>query len=234
MSPRVLEPEWLDELAPGDLRAIRSRADLRRVNAAMGNARHIASSLGRQLPGQGPLRMADLGAGDGALSLAVARRLGRSRVRLTLVDRAPAVHGITLDRLRRLGWHASVAASDVFDFLERASQTFDAVFVNLFLHHFDDARLARLLALIAGRSRVFVACEPRRSALALAGSRFLWALGCNDVTRHDAVVSVRAGFTDKELTALWPAEHRSRKWELEERGAAPFGHLFAACAATHS
>ena len=101
-SPRLLEPEWLDELPPGDLRAIRSRADLRRVNAIMGNARCIASAL-KILPAEESLKIADLGCGDGAVSLAVARRLRRPRVRLTLVDRAPVVHGITLERLAALG-----------------------------------------------------------------------------------------------------------------------------------
>lgn len=231
MLPRVRESEWLDELPPGDLRAIRSRADLRRVNAFMGNARYIAAALKRYLPEQAALRVADLGAGDGALSLAVARQLKRPRVRLTLVDRAPVVHGVTLERLDALGWHASIAASDVFDFLARRAEPFDAVVVNLFLHHFDDDALRRLLALAAARTRVFVACEPRRSSLALAGSRLLWALGCNDVTRHDAVVSVRAGFSEKDLTALWPTPGA---WHIEERAAWPFSHLFSACAATRS
>jgi SAM-dependent methyltransferase len=229
--PRVLEPEWLDELPAGDLRAIRSRADLRRVNAVMGNARLIASRLKELLPGDQALHLADLGTGDGALALAVARRLGRPRVRLTLVDRAPVVHGITLEQLSALGWRGTIAAADVFDFLARPGERFDAVFVNLFLHHFDDERLARLLALLAARTRVFVACEPRRSALALTGSRLLWALGCNDVTRHDAVVSVRAGFSADEVTMLWPNDGR---WRIDERAAFPFSHLFAACAATPS
>jgi len=162
--------------------------------------------------------------------LAVARRLSRPRVRLTLVDRAPVVHGVTLERLAALGWHARVAADDVFDFLAR-TEPLDALFVNLFLHHFDDARLARLLAACAARTRLFVACEPRRSGVALAGSRLLWALGCNDVTRHDAAVSVRAGFTGGEIGALWPAR---QGWNVEERAAWPFSHLFIACAATRS
>ena len=51
---------------------------------------------------------------------------------------------------------------------------------NLFLHHFETPRLARLLALVARRTRAFVACEPRRSALALAGARALGVIGCND------------------------------------------------------
>lgn len=230
MSPRVLEPEWLDELPPGDLRAIRSRSDLRRVNAIMGNARCIANVLHNNLPPQEVLHVADLGAGDGSVSLAVARRLSRPRVRLTLVDRAPVVHGVTLERLAALGWHARVAADDVFDFLAR-TEPLDALFVNLFLHHFDDARLARLLAACASRTRLFVACEPRRSGVALAGSRLLWALGCNDVTRHDAAVSVRAGFTGGEIGASWPAR---QGWNVEERAAWPFSHLFIACAATRS
>jgi SAM-dependent methyltransferase len=230
-SLRVLEPEWLDELPPGDVRAIRSRADLRRVNAIMGNARLIAVDLKKKLDQEKPLRIADLGAGDGSVSLAVARRLGRPRVRLTIVDRAPVVHGITLERLHALGWHTTLAAADVFDFLGEAREPFDAIFVNLFLHHFDDERLARLLAAIAARTRLFVACEPRRSALALTGSRLLWALGCNDVTRHDAVVSVRAGFTGSEISRLWPDAGR---WRIEERAAFAFSHLFSACAATPS
>lgn len=231
MSPRVLESEWLDELPPGDLRAIRSRADLRRVNAIMGNARSIAGALAPLLPKQGTLHVADLGAGDGALSLAVANRLQRPRVRLSLVDRSPVVHGVTLERLNALGWRSAIAARDVFDFLERSGERLDAIFVNLFLHHFDDARLRRLLALIASRTRVLVACEPRRSPLALAGSRLLWALGCNDVTRHDAGVSVKAGFSGSEISALWPEPGR---WSIDERAAGPFSHRFAACAATRS
>jgi SAM-dependent methyltransferase len=229
--PRVLEAEWLDELPAGDVRAIRSRADLRRVNAVMGNARYIARSLKEHLPAQASLRVADLGAGDGALALAVARRLGRPRVRLALVDRAPVVRGVTLEQFTALGWRAAIAAADVFDFLVRSRESLDAIFVNLFLHHFDDVRLKRLLALIASRTRVLVACEPRRSRLALAGSRLLWALGCNDVTRHDAVASVRAGFSNSDLTSLWP---KRDGWKLAERPAGPFSHLFIACAATRS
>jgi hypothetical protein len=52
----------------------------------------------------------------------------------------------------------------------------------------------------------------------------LGAIGCNDVTRHDAVASVRAGFRDGQLSALWPAG----PWKLTERGAGLFSHLFVA------
>jgi hypothetical protein len=101
----------------------------------------------------------------------------------------------------------------------------DAVIANLFLHHFENARLAELLRGIARIARVFIAVEPRRSPWALAFSRQLWAIGCNRVTRHDAPVSVRAGFAGNELSRLWPVE---AKWKLEERPAGCFSHLFVA------
>jgi hypothetical protein len=53
----------------------------------------------------------------------------------------------------------------------------------------------------------------------------LWAIGCNAVTRHDATVSVRAGFSGNELSALWPADSG---WQLTERRAGFFSHVFVA------
>jgi hypothetical protein len=53
----------------------------------------------------------------------------------------------------------------------------------------------------------------------------LGLIGANGVTRHDAAVSVRAGFKGGELSALWPANPR---WRLRERRAGLFSHLFLA------
>jgi hypothetical protein len=101
------------------------------------------------------------------------------------------------------------------------------VFANLFVHHFEAERLARLLGGIAGRADAFVCCEPRRSRFALAGSRLLGLLGCNDVTRHDAVVSVHAGFRDDEIGAAWRAAV-ANGWTMSETAAGAFSHLFVA------
>jgi hypothetical protein len=155
---RVLEPEWLDSLPPYDARAQRSRADLRRVNALMGNARHVATALADAN------RIADLGAGDGSFMQCVARRLRRPGVEVTLVDRMA---------LPDLQWEATAVAADVHEFLSRPGPRFDAIVANLFLHHFEPAPLRRLLALAARRTPLFVACEPRRSRLALQASRLL-------------------------------------------------------------
>jgi len=194
LSSRSLEPELLDHLPPDDARAVRSRGDLRRINAIMGNARIIARHLGTAQ------RIADLGGGDGSLLRGLANRRG---LKIINVDR---IHGL-----------------DVFDFLASPGAPLDAIVANLFLHHLDAAGLRRLFALAAARAPLFIACEPRRSRLALAASRLVGLIGANDVTRHDSVVSVRAGFRDRELSAAWPAG-----WQLLERPAWPFSHLFVA------
>ena len=96
---------------------------------------------------------------------------------------------------------------------------------NLFLHHFPEAQLAELLRAAARLARVFIAVEPRRSARVLFFSRLLGLIGCNQVTRHDAPISVRAGFAGHELSRLWPA---GQGWSLQERPAGWFSHLFIA------
>lgn len=221
---RVIEPEWLDELPPADPRAERSRRDLVRVNALMGNARIVSGELRRL---EGIRSIAEIGAGDG-LFLARALRGVRPAAdrRLALVDRHPVVSPATLARFAAMGWQPQATTADVFDWLaDPATPAFDVVVANLFLHHFEAARLAQLLELVSRRAAVFIACEPRRSAFAAAGARLLGVVGCSEVTRHDAVTSVRAGFTGRELAALWPAGGR---WRCVESARGLFSHGFVA------
>ncbi len=217
---RALTPEILDFLAPDDPRAQRSRRDLARINWVMRQSAIMAGALA-QLPE--PKLLADLGGGDGKFLLRVAERLaGRwSGVRVVILDRQNIVSEITRAGFAALGWRCEVLQGDIFETLPRLAP--DIVTANLFLHHFDDAALARLLALVASRSRAFVACEPRRSAFSLLGARLVFALGANDVTRHDAVASVQAGFSDLDLSMLWP---KDRAWICRERGVFPFSQLF--------
>ncbi|HPU57171.1 MAG TPA: hypothetical protein PLH97_12995, partial [Verrucomicrobiota bacterium] len=56
-------------------------------------------------------------------------------------------------------------------------------------------------------------------------SRCVRLAGCGRVTAHDAPVSVRAGFTGRELSALWP---RLPGWQLCEQQVGLFSHLFIA------
>jgi len=223
---RIIEPEWLDELPPDDPRAKWSRCDLRRINAWMRNHAIMAKVLQTAANGQVPRQIVEFGAGDGNLLLRVARRLSPCwrNINITLLDRQKNVTPRTLASFASLGWRAEMVEADVFDWLRTAAEL-DVVVANLVLHHFEDARLRELFHALAGRARLFVAIEPRRAAWPSFCCRWIWAIGCNSVTRHDAIVSVRAGFSGNELSALWPAD---KNWQLTERRTGFFSHLFVA------
>jgi SAM-dependent methyltransferase len=233
--PRVLEPETLDHLAADDPIAQRSRRDLRRVNAFMGARRILARALDRVLAGDGarPLRIVELGCGDGTLMLDVARRRGTRwpEVTLDLLDRQPLVSAETIAGYTRAGWQARAVAADVMDWAGGEDGAhWDVAVANLFLHHFEGAELQRLLAGCARRAGAVVACEPRRSGFALAASHLIFFLGANAVTRRDGVLSVRAGFVGAELSSAWPGDRGA--WKLAEYDDGLFTHCF--CAARRS
>jgi ubiquinone/menaquinone biosynthesis C-methylase UbiE len=222
---RRIEPEILDELPPSDPRAIHSRADLHRLNWLMRHVDILRANAANRLP-HAPKHLVDLGAGDGSMMLALAKKMHRQwpGVCVTLVDRQQTVPPAKLEQFRELGWQAEAVAADVFDWLKSSHRT-DAIFANLFLHHFPDEKLAEMFRLIADRTDLFVSCETRRTAPSFLVARLLWLFGCNAVTRHDAVLSMRSGFTGQELSSLWP---KGDGWSMDERVTIVFTHLFAA------
>ena len=225
MDTRDVQPEILDDLPVDDPRAIQSRRDLEKVNRFMGHTAMVVREL--RAAATPPRLLVELGSGDGTFLLRVARRLRlRSSVRAILVDRRPSLSAATRSGFRTAGWDVDACELDVFDWLRRPRpQTSDVTVVNLLLHHFREKELAELLALAASQPASFIACEPRRSRTARTGASLLRLLGCNDVTLHDADKSVRAGFRDAELSALWPPDPG---WRLNEHRAGLFSHKFVA------
>ena len=220
-------PEILDGLAADDPAAIASRRDLVRINALMFQDR-IMTGLLRKHVRATPRRILEIGAGDGRFMLAVARRLARHwpAVDLVLLDRLDLVSARLRDDFSKLGWHVQTVTADIFEWIATAGdERFDAVTANLFLHHFDDAGLARLFAGLKPLAPLLLATEPRRAGFPHAATRLLWAIGANHVTRHDAAVSVRAGFAGSELSDIWLAGEGT---VIEERHGGLFTHVFAA------
>jgi hypothetical protein len=230
---RRVEPELLDVLAAEDPRAIRSRKDLRRIHRAMATLSIVLRALDRGTAGFIPRKLLELGAGDGSLMLRVARKRADCwpEIDVTLLDRMNLVEPLTREEIRKLGWTPRILALDIFNWLEGHDDSrTDVVFANLFLHHFSSNELARILAGIAARSRVFLCCEPRRSALSLMASHLIGLLGTGSVTRKDAVSSVHAGFRAQELSDLWP---NPQDWVLHEYSAGLFSHCFLAILKEH-
>jgi hypothetical protein len=206
-----------------------SRRDLQRLNHWMGNTRIMARVLRSLNKPPEPMDLVDLGAGDGNFVLQLARRLGPGwRGSLaTLIDREHLLTQRTKHALEELGWQVVVARRDVLDWCRNPADKKLNRFVvtNLFLHHFALSQLTEILQEIARRSLAFIAIEPRRSRVSLTFSKLVGLIGCNDVTRHDAPASVRAGFRGRELSAIWPQDG---PWKRREHAAGLFSHLFVA------
>jgi hypothetical protein len=217
---RIVQPEILDTLPPDDPRALRSRRDLRRVNAWMGNARIMANALKENASGT-PRQITELGAGDGNCLLQFAKKINWKTVNATLLDRQDNVSAETLSAFSKLGWRAEAVVADVFEWDAES----EIVIANLFLHHFEDARLAELLQNISHRTKLFVAVEPHRFHFPFPCAQMLRFIGCSAITLHDAEASIRAGFVRQEISALWPDK---KNWQLTERRAGLFSHLFVA------
>jgi hypothetical protein len=238
--PRTVGVETLDRLEQADPRAVQSRHDLRRIHRAMGTRtilRRALKDMVRHRREASPLRVLELGAGDGSLMLGVAQAIAAQfpKVELTLLDAQDLVNRSTITRFSGAGWAAQAKVADALDWAQNDIDTFkkpgstahwDLVVVNLFLHHFEGARLAALLGAISERSNRFFACEPRRAWLPLVASHLVGAIGANEVTREDAVLSVKAGFNEREITALWPQQ--GAQWHLKEYPAGLFSHCFRA------
>lgn len=176
MLKRSVQPELLDSLSGDDPEALRSRRDLRLINHLMGNERWMARQAGDG-------SIVELGAGSGDLT----RKLLRTH-QVTALDFQERPEGLECPWVK----------GDLFETLDGVPGR--TVLANLILHHFSDVQLSELGELIRSRKKL-VAVEPWRSRLALAEGYLMWPL-INRVTRHDMMVSIRAGFRKGELEGL--------------------------------
>jgi hypothetical protein len=182
--PRMLQPELLDALPSDHPAALHSRRDLRLVNRAMGNLRWFTRTLPPLLHAHEPVL--ELGAGTGELGVA----LQPYGIHLDGLDRSPR----PVAWLPARAWHQT----DLVTFPDYAA--YPVVIGNLIFHHFSAPELAALGVKLRAHARLIVACEPaRRRIFQILFATFAPLLGANYVTRHDAHVSIAAGFCGDEL-----------------------------------
>lgn len=187
MRHRSVQPEILETLSPEDRAGQRSREDLLVVNAFMGNHRWIQQVIKTQASPE--WRVAELGAGDGSLSLGLLQAGVCRADRLCGLDLAP----------RPAGWPES-AQWQQGNIFSQPLPPAQVLVANLFLHHFEPELLGRLGAQISPETRLIVAAEPARYFIhSLLGRLLCWLADLNWVTRHDMQVSIRAGFRGQEL-----------------------------------
>lgn len=187
MPSRFVQPELLDALPCKHPAALHSRRDLQLINLLMGNHWWLARVL--QAHVQPSVRILELGAGTGELAL----RLRRNGWQVDGLDLCPAPDAWPA----AARWHRT----DLRNFTRY--DTYDAICGNLIFHQFTAGELGLLGARLQPRARLLFACEPARRGEAQWLLRRLSPLaGLNHITRHDAEVSIAAGFLHDELPRL--------------------------------
>jgi hypothetical protein len=189
---RKLTPELLDHLPHDDPGAMRSRADLRRINFFMGNERWIASMIPA-----GTRHITEIGAGEGHLLTHLARKFPQAEI--TAYDLAPRPAHLPLS----VKWTQG-------DLFTQAPSTHGGTLIaNLFLHHFTDPQLRDLGKWMSSFDTLIIN-EPLRARLPVLLGK-LAAPFVHPITRHDMRVSIEAGFRLGELPAALGLGHRVRE-----------------------
>jgi len=191
LGKRLILPELLDSLPPDQARA--SLRDLVRINRHWGGHSTLRSLLRETVPdGRQTFSVLDVGAASGDMGACIRQWYPAATV--TALDYAPSHLGRSPERR---------VAGDAFRLPFRPA-SFDYVFCSLFLHHFRDEQVVKLLTAFGGIARKAVlVIDLERNPIPyyfMAWSRPL--LGWDPVTVHDGAISVEAAFRRKELEHL--------------------------------
>lgn len=197
---RSIQPEILDSLPHDHPAALRNRRDLRLINFLMGAERWFVSTLRRVAAPRDSFL--EIGAGTGELGRSLARAI--APVRYTGLDLWPRPHN----------WpdHWRWMQTDLLDFQNYAAES--VVIGNLILHQFSTEELAGIGRMMQQHARVIAFSEPARRSLHLWQVKLLAPLGLSPVARHDALVSIRAGFLGEELPMALGLDRRNWKWTV--------------------
>ncbi len=188
---RLIEPEVLDHVSPEEARP--NLEDLVRINKKFGGHSVLRKTLAQAV-----------GAKDDAFSLLDVGAASGDSARV-IRGLYPGAMVTSLDynwtNLERAPDPKLVANAFELPF---GNETFDYVLCSLFLHHFDNADVIRLLnRFYSIANKALAVCDLERNILPylfLPATRVLF--GWNKITVSDGVKSVRASFRANELRSL--------------------------------
>lgn len=207
LAQRRLTPELMDDPSLDPQEHDHALAGLRRLNAAAGSARPIATAIRRLVPhDEQTITLADVATGSGDVAAAVATRLARTglAVRLQLIDTSERALAEAADRCRRHGIEHECVQIDATANALAAELDADIAMCSLFLHHLTIDDATGVLAAMRTKSRLgVVASDLKRSRL---GYGLAWLAGRvltrSRVVHVDSLLSVRAGWSRDELASV--------------------------------
>lgn len=196
--------------------------DLRCVNTLLGGTKITTNGIAILLkdhPKDTPVRIIDIGCGDGALLRECALWGRKNGFTLKLIGIDANENIIREGRLRSVEFdEIEYQVLNIFSDEIKALQA-DICLCTLFLHHFPNAAILKILKRLTSQSRIgLVVNDLQRSAYAFHLFKLFSAIFIKTkIAKHDGLVSVARGFQKKELevigTEIPEATHQIRwKW----------------------
>jgi ubiquinone/menaquinone biosynthesis C-methylase UbiE len=201
---RIYEEEMLDAGEGTDDDVARSLSDLRRINRFLGGTKVVLRALSSCLEGTDEISLLDVGTGSADIPIAVAERCKLSNLKTFIAAVDLSERHLRISRAR-LGVSSEVhlVRADSLS-LPFPPQSFDFVTASLFLHHFRDDDVVRLLADF-GRiaRRAVIVNDLLRNLVPYYFTRIAFPLlGTSFLTQNDGPVSVLRAFTAREMNSL--------------------------------
>ena len=200
MFPRSAQKEWMDDFSIQDERIDGALKELAVINTWLGG--HAASRAGvrsllRRIPEGDGVSILDVGAGGSDFAHAVSAL--RPGIRVTALDRNERACAYA----SRMFPEVRTIRGSVLD-LPFENNSFDIVHASLFLHHFTDPELRRIIPRLYAVARYgIVVNDLRRSTAALAGISILTRFFSHSaMVQNDAPLSVRRAFTRDDIDRL--------------------------------
>lgn len=203
---RLYEEEMLDAGEGSDKDVAHSLSDLRRINRFLGGRKVILRALAHCLDDTSSkeVSLLDVGTGSADIPMAVADDCYKRGLEPFIAAVDISERNLRVSRARlNVSSDINLVQADSLK-LPFADSSFDFVTASLFLHHFRDEDVVRLLADF-GRiaKRVVIVNDLVRNLVPyyftrISGPLLAWSF----LTRNDAPVSVLRGFTPDEMKNL--------------------------------
>lgn len=224
--------ELMDGDALDDAALRRNLADLRRINALLGWTTLSTRTVARHVRSRGmrSFSLLDVACGSADIPVAIARWAARAGMRANIV--ATDIQPVMLSAARAYAAGTPIVHVERQDALALSypAGSFDIALCTLALHHFAPEDAVTVLANLARAARHVFVFDVVRSRAAFAGAVLLTHLTpMSPVTRHDAPMSVRRGYTAVELRDL---ATRAGLRDARVRSAIPFRLSLSAAGAS--
>jgi len=193
---RSYTPEIMDDFSIEDERVDEALNELKLINKFLGGISTSVTGL-KSLIGKNhespDLKVLDVG--SGASDVMIALRRNNNKIKITGLD----INKRACEFLKESP-EVAVVCGDVKTLPFKYGH-FDFVHASLFLHHFKGEEIKNILENLLLLSRFgLIINDLRRSILALAGIKLLtFFFSKSKMVKNDAPLSVRRGFTKKEL-----------------------------------